>query len=79
MIYKHSYFYPYSYNEEYTPNCIGENTYSIHWWSKSWGKSLKEHMFLQTKHVHNPLFRNILKIKKFIGFYYYKFMLGGGK
>lgn len=31
-----SYFYPYNWNETFTPECIKENTYGIHWWKKGW-------------------------------------------
>lgn len=30
------YFYPFNYNETYTPECITENTLGIHWWKKGW-------------------------------------------
>lgn len=30
------YFYPYHYTEKYTPECVKENTYTVHHWSMSW-------------------------------------------
>jgi len=30
------YFYPFNWNESYTPDCITENTLGIHWWKKGW-------------------------------------------
>lgn len=48
-VYDESYFYPFYYNEDFEYNCIKENTYGIHWWSKSWGK--KRDYFLETKHL----------------------------
>lgn len=30
------YFYPFSWEETYTPECITENTVCIHWWEDSW-------------------------------------------
>jgi len=35
------YFYPFSWMEEFTPACITENTFAIHWWEVSWGKRKK--------------------------------------
>jgi mannosyltransferase OCH1-like enzyme len=32
------YFYPYSWLEQYRPECITENTYSVHHWAGSWLK-----------------------------------------
>ena len=37
-VYNEEYFYPFNYNEDYTDDCITENTYVIHWWGKSWAK-----------------------------------------
>ncbi|MED9946618.1 MAG: glycosyltransferase [Peptacetobacter hiranonis] len=48
-VYDEEYFYPFNYNEEYTDDCITENTYVIHWWGKSWAK--KRNYFLETKHM----------------------------
>ena len=30
------YFYPYNWNETFTPDCIKPETIGIHWWKKSW-------------------------------------------
>ncbi|SNZ00283.1 glycosyltransferase family 32 protein [Flagellimonas pacifica] len=30
------YFFPFSWMEEYSPECITENTVCIHWWEESW-------------------------------------------
>jgi len=30
------YFYPYNWNEQYSDNCIKDETIGIHWWKKSW-------------------------------------------
>ncbi|MEM1122682.1 MAG: glycosyltransferase [Bacteroidota bacterium] len=32
------YFYPYHITEQFTPECVKENTYTIHHWGYSWGK-----------------------------------------
>lgn len=47
-VYPKEYFYPYYFNENFTPECIKENTYTIHWWNASWFD--KKYMeFLETK------------------------------
>ena len=49
-IYPKEYFYPYGFREKYSPDCIKENTYGIHWWNDSWS-SLKARLFLESKHL----------------------------
>lgn len=52
IIYPPKYFYPYHFTEEFRYECIGESTYGIHWWGKSWGqkKDLSKLYFLEFKH-----------------------------
>ena len=35
-VYPPEFFYPFHYNEIYSPQCITPNTYTIHWWGASW-------------------------------------------
>lgn len=35
-LYPREYFYPYSWRQKYSPECIGEDTYCIHHWAGSW-------------------------------------------
>lgn len=35
-------FYPYLWNEHYTPECINENTITVHHWANTWGNGGKE-------------------------------------
>jgi len=35
-IYPKEYFYPYAWYEQFTPDCITENTYAVHHWEGSW-------------------------------------------
>ena len=37
-IYPVEYFYPYSWLEDFNPDCIKETTHAIHHWNKSWVK-----------------------------------------
>ncbi|MFD2037031.1 glycosyltransferase family 32 protein [Belliella marina] len=36
------YFYPFSWTEEYTDDCLTYNTVTIHWWEDSWGNREKD-------------------------------------
>lgn len=49
-IYPKEYFYPYNHDEKFKKECLTENTYTIHWWGKSWGKNPKVY-FLKYKHL----------------------------
>lgn len=60
FIYDKEYFYPFAFNEEFTYDCITENTYGIHWWGKSWAK--KRDYFLESKHLSG--FNKIWKCSK---------------
>ena len=35
-VYPQKFFYPYLYNEKFTPECITDDTVSIHHWAKTW-------------------------------------------
>jgi mannosyltransferase OCH1-like enzyme len=37
-LYPLEYFYPYPWTSKFSPDCIKENTYSIHYWEGSWLK-----------------------------------------
>lgn len=39
VIYPYQYFYPYSWREEFSKDCIQSDTYAIHYWSGSWSAS----------------------------------------
>lgn len=70
-IYPREYFYPYNHDEEFTKECIKENTYAIHWWGKSWGKNPKVY-FLKYKHL--PFWKKYPKLMcKLINFYFKKY------
>lgn len=75
-IMKKEYFYPFYYNEEFKFDCITENTYTIHWWSGMWTEKMYT-IFLNTKHIKNPIKRKIVCVKKLIGYYYRKCFVKG--
>lgn len=55
-VYPREYFYPYypfePYYEDFRPECITPETYTIHWWNASW-VSEDNYAFLTTKHLKN--------------------------
>lgn len=67
IIYPKQYFYPYGFRETYTPECIKEDTYGIHWWNDSWN-NMKASLFLETKHLSG--IQKIIKKAKIIARYY---------
>lgn len=62
------YFYPFSFKEKFSDECISENTYGIHWWKDSWG-SLKAKLFLESKHL-KGIFKLIKKCKIILRYYF---------
>lgn len=61
-------FSPYIPGNKY--NCIVEDNDSvtIHWYSKNWNMSRKGYVFLNTKHISNPIRRVFSMIKKNIAY-----------
>lgn len=49
-IYPERYFIPFRYRGLYTPNCVENDTHTIHWFNGSWVKPDVTH-FLQNKHL----------------------------
>ncbi len=58
QIYPREYFFPYSWEENFSENCITENTFAIHYWSGTWSekKTTKQKSNLKSK------IKSILKI-----------------
>lgn len=44
QLYPVEYFFPFAWDEKFSPNCVKGNTYCIHFWQNSWGEknSLKD-------------------------------------
>lgn len=77
IVYPREYFYPYNHDEEFTKECITPNTYTIHWWGKSWGKNPKVY-FLKYKHL--PWWKKYPKhVCKLINYYFKFYILGKNK
>lgn len=68
-IFPQEYFSPFNYKEQFNNKCISKNTYCIHWYEGSWTQNKQVNLFLQTKHIKDPLMRNIIKTKKYLGYY----------
>lgn len=73
-VYPQEYFAPYEYDKEFDLAKITKNTYAIHWFGGTWTENKQVCLFLQTKHIKNPILQNLLKIKKGCGYYYRKMM-----
>ena len=71
-IYPTTYFYPFKYGEEFTPDCLTENTYTIHWWEQSWGSNPKVY-FLKYKH-YPIIIKQIKHGCKLFSFYIRKYL-----
>lgn len=71
-IYTKEYFYPFNHDEEFTEECIKENTYTIHWWDKSWKKNHKVY-FLKYKHL--PFWKKYPKYFSKLINYYFKYKI----
>ena len=59
-VYKTEAFYPFKYQTEYKPECITQNTYTVHWWNASWINS-SNLSFLRNKHHLAALRKRTLK------------------
>lgn len=70
-IYTKDYFSPYNYLESNTELVDSENTVCIHWYSGNWGLSRKGSVFLNTKHIKNPVVKAFMMIRKSLGYYKY--------
>lgn len=74
-IYPVDYFAPYDYRRSFDRSCITENTYTIHWFEGSWHENKNIGLFLQVKHIKNPLKKKVVQIKKLLGYYKRKWTL----
>jgi mannosyltransferase OCH1-like enzyme len=56
------FFYPYNYDEEFTTECIKEDTFTIHHWAKTW-ESKKTNFFIPTflNRIKSKIFRSLPK------------------
>lgn len=69
VIFPVDYFAPYDYRKCFNFNCVTENTHTIHWFQASWHENKNIGLFLQTKHIKNPIKKKIVQLKKMAGYY----------
>ena len=60
---------PYNFSKQFESSVITNNTYTIHWFDSTWTENKQVSLFLQTKHIKNPVKKFVLKTKKLIGYY----------
>ncbi len=68
-VYPKDYFSPYIPRKKYQEIVEKKETFTIHWYTQNWNMSLKGYIFVNTKHITNPLKRIIEIIRKSIGYY----------
>ena len=44
VVYNSDLFYPYKYQEKFTPDCVKPCSYTIHWFASSWNKNVTHEM-----------------------------------
>ena len=60
---------PFAYNEPMKRDNITEDTYTIHWFEGTWSEKLEIRTFMKTKHIKNPVKRNIMKVLQVCKYY----------
>ena len=73
-IFKECKLYPQTYFSPYVPGIESNNkietkdTYAIHWYTQNWNMSRKGYVFINTKHIKNPVRRFVAVLKKNLGY-----------
>ena len=52
-----------------------KDTYAIHWYTQNWNMSRKGYVFINTKHIKNPVRRFVAVLKKNLGYISFYFTL----
>lgn len=73
-IYPQNYFSPYIPEKNYNKPVETEETYSIHWYTANWNMNLRGYIFINTKHIKNPIKLKIMQVKKTIGYLRYRIL-----
>lgn len=68
-LYPEEYFSPYLPGKNYESVIETKDTFSIHWYTQNWNMSRKGYVFVQTKHIRNPILKMLIVIKKNMGFW----------
>lgn len=73
-IYPVDFFAPYDYRKDFSPTCVTSNTHTIHWFQASWHENKNIGLFLQTKHIKNPIVKKVIQTKRVLGYYKRKYL-----
>lgn len=73
-IYPVDFFAPYDYRKDFSPTCVTSNTHTIHWFQASWHENKNIGLFLQTKHIKNPIVKKVMQTKRILGYYKRKYL-----
>lgn len=66
-IYPQDYFAPFDPYKGYSGKEETENTYCIHWFNAGWANNSGVVEFLAVKHIHNPVIRKLVVLRKRLG------------
>ncbi len=67
-IYPQCYFSPYVPDRQNEKLVESEDTYAIHWYTCSWNMSIRGYVFMNTKHIKNPIMKSVIATKKYLGY-----------
>lgn len=67
-IYPQGYFSPYEPEKNYTGKIENDKSYTIHWYTQNWNMTRKGYVFINTKHIKNPVIKIIEMARKNIGY-----------
>ena len=73
-IYPVDFFAPYDDRKEFSPTCVTSNTHTIHGFQASWHENKNIGLFLQTKHIKNPIVKKVMQTKRILGYYKRKYL-----
>lgn len=59
-IYPIEYFYPYPWHGNFSPECITENTYCVHYWEGSWWRKQEEPQSLSPRRIMKRMLRALI-------------------
>lgn len=67
-IYPQSFFSPYEPEKRYDGKVEDDKSYTIHWYTQNWNMSRKGYVFINTKHIKNPIKYIVEILRKNIGY-----------
>ena len=72
-IYPQDVFSPFDPREKFKGIVGNKDTITIHWYNTDWGLTRKGYVFLNTKYEKRPVIKQLLQIRKNIGYYRHKY------